>query len=98
MAIVQIKMAIVQIKTVTLETKIAIVHTKQIYTKKKICSTFGTASDITKKAMPPKSANPLPVAEIKKLKHVLLRMMWNEMQVYRPAHWILSGNSLLTLW
>ena len=28
----------------------------------------------------------------------LLRMMWNEMQVYRPAHWILSGNSLLTLW
>ena len=71
MAIVQIKMAIVQIKIVTLETKIAIVHTKQIYTKKKICSTFGTASDITKKAMPPKSANPLPVAEIKKLKHVL---------------------------
>ena len=64
-------MAIVQIKIVTLETKIAIVHTKQIYTKKKICSTFGTASDITKKAMPPKSANPLPVAEIKKLKHVL---------------------------
>ena len=77
MAIVQIKMAIVQINNVYSSDKNSYTGNKnryssdkKIYTKKKICSTFGTASGITQKAMPPKSANPLPVAEIKKLKAV----------------------------
>jgi hypothetical protein len=28
----------------------------------------------------------------------LLRFEWNDLQVYRPAHWILSGERLLTIW